>query len=122
MSVESIITENLDIWTSAIKTKLTSGRGSSNKRELYGIKKLRELILELAVTGKLVKPSAAGCSAQVALERSISKKSKLISEGKLKKGRAKMNIEDEHFYSYPKHWEGVRLEDLINVINGRAYK
>ncbi|MBD3587430.1 restriction endonuclease subunit S [Salinimonas sp. HHU 13199] len=122
MSVESIITENLDIWTSATKTKSTSGRGSSNKRELYGIKKLRELILELAVTGKLIKPDTAGCSAQSALERSISKKSKLISEGRLKKGRAKKNIEDEHFYSYPKHWEAARLEDLINVINGRAYK
>ena len=54
MSVESIITENLDIWTSAIKTRSASGRGSSNKLELYGIKKLRELILELAIRGKLV--------------------------------------------------------------------
>ena len=54
MSVEKIITDNLDIWTSAIKTKSASGRGSNNKLELYGIKKLRELILELAVRGKLV--------------------------------------------------------------------
>ena len=48
MSVESIITENLDIWTSAVKTKSASGRRSSNKLELYGIKKIRELILDLA--------------------------------------------------------------------------
>ncbi|HBC3365054.1 TPA: restriction endonuclease subunit S [Vibrio parahaemolyticus] len=54
MAVENLITEHIDIWTSAVKTKSTSGRGSSKKQELYGVKKLRELILELAVRGKLV--------------------------------------------------------------------
>ncbi|MBF4328125.1 restriction endonuclease subunit S, partial [Vibrio anguillarum] len=54
MSAEKLITDHIDIWTSAIKAKSASGRGSSKKRELYGIKKLRELILELAVRGKLV--------------------------------------------------------------------
>ena len=50
----SVITDNLDLWASAIRNKSTSGRGSSGKREGYGVKKLRELILELAVRGKLV--------------------------------------------------------------------
>lgn len=54
MALENLITEHIDIWTSAVKTKSTSGRGSSKKLELYGVKKLRELILELAVRGKLV--------------------------------------------------------------------
>lgn len=49
-----LITEHLDIWTAAHKTRSSAGRGSSNKLDLYGIKKLRELILELAVRGKLV--------------------------------------------------------------------
>ena len=51
---EQLITEHIDIWTSAILAKSSSGRGSSKKYELYGITKLRELILELAVRGKLV--------------------------------------------------------------------
>ncbi len=37
-----------------MQTRSTAGRGSSGKIDLYGIKKLRELILELAVRGKLV--------------------------------------------------------------------
>lgn len=54
MSTQQLITEHVDLWTSTVKAKNTQGRGSSKKRELYGIKKLRELILELAVRGKLV--------------------------------------------------------------------
>ncbi|MDP0562000.1 MAG: hypothetical protein QS721_06600 [Candidatus Endonucleobacter sp. (ex Gigantidas childressi)] len=54
VSAEQLITENIDVWTSAIKKRGSQGRGSSKKIELYGIKKLRELILELAVRGLLV--------------------------------------------------------------------
>ena len=53
-AAEQLITANLDIWSSAVKTKSAAGRGKSNKLELYGIKKLRELILELAFSGMLV--------------------------------------------------------------------
>ena len=50
---EKLITENLDVWTSAVKPKSSAGKGSGKKRELYGITKLRNLILELAVRGLL---------------------------------------------------------------------
>ena len=53
-TAEKLITKNLDVWTSAVKAKSSAGRGSNNKRELYGIQKLRELILDLAVRGMLV--------------------------------------------------------------------
>ena len=52
--VEKLITDHIDVWTSAIKKRNATGRGSNKKIELTGIKKLRELILELAVRGKLV--------------------------------------------------------------------
>ena len=52
--MHNLITQHLDIWTAAHKTRSSAGRGSSNKLDLYGIKKLRELILTLAVQGKLV--------------------------------------------------------------------
>ncbi len=51
---ETLITEHLDIWTSGIKAKSSAGRGGGKKEEFYGIKKLRELILELAIAGGLV--------------------------------------------------------------------
>jgi len=41
-----LITDNIDLWTTAIKKRSATGRGSNKKIELTGIKKLRELILE----------------------------------------------------------------------------
>lgn len=54
MSVEKLIVDHMETRTSPLQTRSTAGRGSSGKIDLYGIKKLRELILELAVRGKLV--------------------------------------------------------------------
>jgi type I restriction enzyme S subunit len=52
-----VITENLDLWTSVLLTKSSAGRGSNGKQEAYGIRKLRELIYELASKGLLVDTS-----------------------------------------------------------------
>lgn len=50
--VKKLITENLDIWLTA-ETEKKSGRGrsSGSNDSIYGVKKLRELILDLAVHG-----------------------------------------------------------------------
>ncbi len=54
LKIENLITDHLDLWTAAVRPKSSTGRGSNSKLELIGIKKLRELILELSVRGKLV--------------------------------------------------------------------
>ncbi|WP_172562022.1 restriction endonuclease subunit S [Vibrio furnissii] len=120
--MNKLITEHIDIWTSAVKTKSTSGRGSSKKLELYGVKKLRELILELAVRGKLVPQDPNDEPASDLLVESLKEKDALIKKGIVKKSRSKKTIKEEHFYDYPASWVVSRLEDLINVVNGRAYK
>lgn len=112
MSVESIITENLDIWTSAIKTKSASGRGSSNKLELYGIKKLRELILDLAVRGKLVQQDLNDEPASLLLSKIEEEKKKLVKEKIIKKPKALPPLEVSNTCKYPKNWECVRLGNI----------
>lgn len=117
--VEQLITEHIDIWTSAILAKSTAGRGSNKKYELYGIKKLRELILELAVRGKLVPQDPSDEPASVLLERIAAEKAKLIKEGKVKKSKPLPEIgEDEKPFELPQGWEWVRLGDLIRVTSG----
>ena len=52
--VKQLITEHLDIWLTA-ETEKKSGRGrsSGSNDSIYGVQKLRELILDLAVRGNL---------------------------------------------------------------------
>jgi len=115
MSAQELITEHIDLWTSAIKAKNTQGRGSSKKRELYGVKKLRELILELAVRGKLVAQDSSDEPASVLLERIAEAKSQLIKENKIKKQKPLPKIPDEEkpFYR-PNGWEWARLGEVTN--------
>ena len=82
--VEKLVTDHLDLWTTALKRKSTAGRGSSSKVELYGIKKLRELILELAVRGMLVPQDPSDEPASELLKRIAAEKAKLVKEGKIK--------------------------------------
>ena len=111
--LEQLITEHIDIWTSAILAKSTSGRGSGKKYELYGITKLRELILELAVRGKLVPQDANDEPASALLERIAAEKAQLIKDKKIKKPRTlpKFIKEDEPF-ELPLGWEWCLLLDI----------
>ncbi|MDF5627470.1 restriction endonuclease subunit S, partial [Vibrio parahaemolyticus] len=102
MAVENLITEHIDIWTSAVKAKSTSGRGSSKKLELYGVKKLRELILELAVRGKLVPQDPNDEPASVLLERIAAEKAKLVKAKKIKKQKSLGQVsKDEELFDTP---------------------
>lgn len=117
MSAQQLITEHIDLWTSTVKAKKTQGRGSNKKRELYGIKKLRELILELAVRGKLVPQDPNDEPANVLLERIAAEKSQLIKDKKVKKQKPLLAVtKEEMTFVLPGGWEWCRLGDLFNSI------
>ncbi|HEI4576584.1 TPA: restriction endonuclease subunit S [Escherichia coli] len=123
MSVEKLIVDHMETWTSALQTRSTAGRGSSGKIDLYGIKKLRELILELAVRGKLVPQDPNDEPASELLKRIAAEKAELVKQGKIKKQKPLPEIsEEEKPFELPEGWEWVRVADLMEVINGRAYK
>ncbi|HFQ5355567.1 TPA: restriction endonuclease subunit S [Vibrio vulnificus] len=116
MSAEKLITDHIDIWTSAVQAKSASGRGSSKKSELYGIKKLRELILELAVRGKLVPQDSSDEPASVLLERIAAEKAQLVKDGKLKKQKPLPKVEDdEYLFELPKGWDWTRLGNISEI-------
>ena len=130
MSVEQLITTHLDIWTAA-DTEKKSGRGrsSGNAGSVYGIKKLRELILELAVRGKLVPQDESDEPASELLKRIVAEKAKLVAEGKIKKSKPLAEITDdekplepitegEKLFALPIGWEFVRLANIIKISSG----
>ena len=116
-SAEQLITEHLDIWTTAIEQKSSAGRGSSKKFSLHGIKKLRELILELAVRGKLVPQDPNDEPASVLLERIAAEKAQLVKDKKIKKPKALPEIsEEEKPFELPQGWEFSRLGVTLTKI------
>ena len=111
-----LLTEHFDIWTAATATKSAAGRGSNRNIELYGLKKLRELILELAVRGLLVPQDprdepASVLLKKIAAERVLLIKNKIINPKKL----ADIKNDDLPF-ELPEKWAVGRLGNLSHVI------
>lgn len=112
-AVEKLLTDHLYVWTAAIKRKSTAGRGSSSKIELYGIKKLRELILELAVRGLLVPQDSSDEPASELLKTIAAEKANLVKAGKIRKEKPLSPIgEEEKPFAAPRGWEWVRIADI----------
>ncbi|EAC0143480.1 restriction endonuclease subunit S [Salmonella enterica subsp. enterica serovar Ajiobo] len=123
MAVEKLIVDHIDTWTTARQTRSTTGRGSSGKIDLYGIKKLRELILELAVRGKLVPQDPNDEPASVLLKRIAAEKAELVKQGKIKKQKPLPEIsEEEKPFELPVGWEWVRLGEISDAVTGNAFK
>ncbi|EMW30291.1 type I restriction modification DNA specificity domain protein [Escherichia coli 2785200] len=123
MSVEKLIVDHMETWTSALQTRSTAGRGSSGKIDLYGIKKLRELILELAVRGKLVPQDPNDEPASELLKRIAAEKAELVKQGKIKKQKPLPEIsEEEKPFELPEGWEWARINDIASFTNGYAFK
>ncbi|MED0212494.1 restriction endonuclease subunit S [Escherichia coli] len=120
MSVEKLIVDHMETWTSALQTRSTAGRGSSGKIDLYGIKKLRELILELAVRGKLVPQDPNDEPASELLKRNEERKKELARNNGMKT-TASTNIHgNEYYIDTPEKWSWIRLGNLAKFIDYRG--
>lgn len=115
------MTDNLDLWTSALLVKSTAGRGSNGRLEAYGIKRLRALILELAMRGKLVTKEAKEEPANAILERIKKEKARLVKEGTIKNEKPLPDISDaEKLCELPKGWSWVRFGSIAQHNSGKT--
>lgn len=88
-----------------------------------GIKKLRELILTLAMQGKLVEQDPSDQPASELLEEIEQEKRRLVAAGKIKAPKPLPVIEaDEVPYEVPTGWEWIRLGEFLEMFNGFAFK
>ena len=113
--VKKLITEHLDIWLTA-ETEKKSGRGrsSGSSNSIYGVQKLRELILDLAFKGKLSNRNSLE-SSQLLIKELNEFKQKLIDKGVIKKSK-KLSIEEK--YIIPSSWTWLTLQDYLDVRDG----
>jgi type I restriction enzyme S subunit len=86
-----------------------------------GIAKLRELILTLAMQGKLVKQDPNEPPASELLKEIEAEKLRLVKTGKIKQPKPLPPIKQEEVpYELPKGWEWVRLGSLIYLEMGQS--
>jgi len=113
----TIITEHLDTWSSAIKAKSSAGRGNRKAQESYGIRKLRELILELGVSGLLVPRDPNDEPALSVLTDSKKSKELLATKRKLRTDKAIYSSSD--LFEIPETWEWACIGSFCHVLGGK---
>ena len=85
------------------------------------IKDIRNLILSLAIKGKLVEQNQDDEKASELLKRIKAEKQRLIDEKVIKKEKPLPPIEEEEIpFDIPNNWEWVRLGELGNIFNGNS--
>ena len=88
---------------------------------LGGVARLRELILTLAVQGKLVSQDTGDEPASVLLQRIIEEQRRLIAEGSIKKERSVSPIdEDEIPFALPAGWVWTRVGTALPFRIGKT--
>ncbi|MBD9458793.1 restriction endonuclease subunit S [Pseudomonas sp. PDM05] len=88
-----------------------------------GIKKLRELILELAVRGKLLAQNSDDEPACQLLKRIAKEKAQLEVSGKIRKQKPLSQIsEEDRPFELPAGWAWIRLADIAFSQAGFAFK
>lgn len=109
-----IVTSELDIWLSAVEKKSGAGRSSGGGTlDVYGIRRLRELILELAIRGKLVGQSADEGTGLELLQSILKQQSEMFSRGEIKKPKQTKEIDPKEIpYELPTGWTWCRISQL----------
>ena len=105
-------------------------------------RRFQKSILQEAIQGHLVPQDPNDEPASVLLQRIKEEKLRLVKEGKLKKkdvidstifrgddnryyekkGKENIDITEEIPFEIPENWEWCRMQDVMDFINGRAYK
>ncbi|MBS1084233.1 restriction endonuclease subunit S [Gluconobacter kondonii] len=119
VDIASLVSDNLDIWTTSVERKSGTGRGGGKRINLYGIDSLRALILDLAVRGKLVSQDSNEEPAADLLKRIRKAKAQRVLSGEIRKPR---RLDNDHNlkppFSIPDTWQWIRLDEVGAIVGG----
>jgi len=119
--VKKLITENLDIWLTA-ETEKKSGRGrsSGSANSIYGVQKLRELILELAVTGRLTNQKKDE-DAKELLSCLLAERAELIKQKKIRNSKVNSIDKSQFHVDIPYNWEVCNLGSISKKLTDGSH-
>lgn len=115
--VKELITEHLDIWlTAEAEKKSGRGRSSGSSNSIYGVQKLRELILELAVIGRLTNQNRADNAKVEFLKLAQEAKKLQISENfkTLEQRPESISLE----FKIPQNWHICLFDEIAAIARG----
>ena len=120
--ITKLISNYFNVWTSAENIKKSSrGRISANNQNVYGVQKLKELVLDLAISGKLTSRNTEDNKKNSIIEDIDKEIKSLNKKGFLKKQKLLSSVnEDEKLFELPKNWEWIRLGNTGNIFNGNS--
>lgn len=110
--IAALVADNLDVWTGAIERKSGAGRGGGKRISLYGIDRLRALILDLAVRGKLVPQDAGDEPAIELLKRVRAERFKLVKAKEIGKGKSFPTVSDTPPFAIPANWAWTQISEI----------
>jgi type I restriction enzyme, S subunit len=82
------------------------------------VKKLRELILQLAVRGKLVRQDPVDEPATVLLEKISFAKKSLLNSKRRQASDLEAIAEEELFFKVPIEWQWARFGEISDIVGG----
>lgn len=120
-NIAGLVAENLDIWTGAIERKGGAGRGGGKKRiSLYGIERLRALILDLAVRGKLVPQDPKDQPASRLIAQISERRVELENGGMVRKSRVAADSSRIGPFEIPSLWSWTNVQSLARARMGKT--
>jgi len=111
--IADLVTDNFDLWISATERKSGTRRGGNGNRiSLYGIERLRALILDLAVRGKLVPQDARDEPAGELLKQVKAERASLIKAKAIGKGKSFPTVSKEPPFAIPATWVWTQISEI----------
>ncbi|MFK4135322.1 restriction endonuclease subunit S [Pseudomonas luteola] len=84
---------------------------------------LKQILLQLAVMGKLVPQDPNDEPASELLKRIVEEKARLVAEGKIRKQKELAEVCDtDKAFELAKGWQWVKKAEILNFLNGYAFK
>ncbi|HRK98469.1 MAG TPA: restriction endonuclease subunit S [Alphaproteobacteria bacterium] len=85
------------------------------------IKKLQDIVLQLAIQGKLVTQNPDDASVELLLKNVKAERNNLEKQKKIRKVKlSPINLDDDDLYELPNNWSWVKIGQIGDVFNGNS--